>query len=29
VVRSWGGTGFLNPKILAEKMAAADRVISL
>jgi len=29
VVRSWSGTGFLNPKILAEKIAAADRVIPL
>jgi len=30
VVRSWsGGTGFLNPKIMADKIAAADRFIPL
>jgi hypothetical protein len=27
VVRAWSGTGFLNPKILAEKIAAADRLV--
>jgi hypothetical protein len=29
VVRSWCGTGFLNPKLMAEKIAAADRFIPL
>jgi hypothetical protein len=28
-VQAWSGTGYITPKGLAEKVAAADRVISI